>query len=119
MKKIILLSLTTSSLLLAGGYKIPEQSLNSMALGGAYVAHTTGADTAYFNPANMAFLSENQMMEAGLTLAHLPSNTFQGVQAFSETELYTANGKSETENLLMLFYTMSLNRLVIYDGELA
>lgn len=103
MKKIILLSLTTSSLLLAGGYKIPEQSLNSMALGGAYVAHTTGADTAYFNPANMAFLSENQMMEAGLTLAHLPSNTFQGVQAFSETELYTANGKSETENLLMPF----------------
>lgn len=103
MKKIILLSLTTSSLLLAGGYKIPEQSLNSMALGGAYVAHTTGADTAYFNPANMAFLSENQMMEAGLTLAHLPSNTFEGVQAFSETELYTANGKSETENLLMPF----------------
>jgi long-chain fatty acid transport protein len=102
MKKIIILSIATSALVVAGGYKVPEQSLNSMALGAAYVAHTKGADSAYFNPANMAFLDKNnQFMEAGLTLAHLPSNTFDGIQAFSATEFYPANGHSKVENLLL------------------
>ena len=103
MKKIIILSLTTTSLLLAAGYKVPEQSLNSMALGGAYVAHTPGADAAYFNPANMAFLPDNQMFEAGATFIHLPSNTFQGYQALSATEVYPANGESEVENIVIPF----------------
>ena len=92
MKKIVTLSLLTSSIVLAGGYKIPEQSLNSMALGAAYVAHTDGADTAYYNPANMAFMKDKQFMEVGITLAHLPRNEFSG-------ELATTSGKSEIENL--------------------
>jgi long-chain fatty acid transport protein len=100
MKKIIILSTITSSLVVAGAYKVPEQSLNSMALGGAYVAHTTGADSAYFNPANMAFLkSDKQFMEVGLTWAHLPSNRFEGKQAFSATEIYDASGGSKVEDL--------------------
>ncbi len=45
MVKGLTLSVIASSVVMAGGYKIPEQSLNSMALGAAYVAHTTGADT--------------------------------------------------------------------------
>lgn len=88
---------------MAGAYKVPEQSLNSMALGAAYVAHTDGADSAYFNPANMAFLSDEQEMELGLTWAHLPSNKFTGHQAFSATEVYEANGQSEVENLQLPF----------------
>jgi long-chain fatty acid transport protein len=102
MKKIIILSVLTSSLIIAGAYKVPEQSLNSIALGATYVAHTNGADTAYFNPANMAFLNSNkQMMEVGLTLAHLPKNEFKGQQALSATEIYSANGNSEVENLTL------------------
>ena len=100
-KKIITLSVVTSSFVLAGAYKVPEQSINSTALGAAYIAHTTGADSAYFNPANMSFLSESQHMEGGVTLAHLPENRFSGVQAFSATEFYPADGASETENLLL------------------
>lgn len=47
-----------------------------MALGAAYVAHATDADTAYFNPENMSFLDENiRYVEGGITLVHLPSNT--------------------------------------------
>lgn len=94
MKKITTLSLLTSSILLAGAYKIPEQSLNSMALGAAYVAHTDGADTAYFNPANMAFMSDKQFMEAGVTLAHLPRNEFTG-------DVAGTSGKSDIENILI------------------
>ncbi|MBD3789722.1 MAG: outer membrane protein transport protein [Campylobacterales bacterium] len=93
MKKIITLSMMASVCLMAGGYKIPEQSLNSMALGAAYVAHTTEADTAYFNPANMSFLEESQYVEGGVTLAHLPSNVYSLVDPYS--------GESKTENILI------------------
>ena len=86
------LSAIVSSVVMAGGYKIPEQSLNSMALGAAYVAHTTGADTAYYNPANMAFMDEKQYIEGALTLANLPSN---------EYALGPASGESKSENILI------------------
>lgn len=93
MKNIVSLSIITSGLLMAGGYKLPEQSLNSMALGAAYVAHTTAADAAYFNPANMAFMGDNQYIESSITLIHLPKNTFTSAvnPAFS--------GQSEIENI--------------------
>ena len=104
MKKIILLSAITSSLVMAGAYKIPEQSVNSMALGAAYVAHTDGADTAYFNPANMAFMADKQFMEAGLTWAHLPRNTFEGTQTYSATDANNpASNQSAIENLQLPF----------------
>jgi len=94
--KGLTLSVIASSVVIAGGYKIPEQSLNSMALGAAYVAHTTGADTAYFNPANMSFMdADKSYVEGGLTLAHLPSNKYTLIEPFS--------GESEEENLPIPF----------------
>ncbi len=90
--KGLALSAIASSVVMAGGYKIPEQSLNSMALGAAYVAHTSGADTSYFNPANMAFMDEKQYIDGGLTLAHLPENTYS---------LGPVSGNTETENILI------------------
>ena len=89
-KKITVSIVASSVVMVAGGYKIPEQSLNSMALGAAYVAHTTGADTAYFNPANMAFMEDKQYIEGAVTVAHLPSNVYS-LGAFS--------GESEVENI--------------------
>ena len=91
--KGLALSAIASSVVMAGGYKIPEQSLNSMALGAAYIAHTTGADTAYFNPANMAFMGEKQYVEGAITLAHLPPNVYTLGGPYS--------GESETENILI------------------
>lgn len=97
MVKGLALSAIASSVVIAGGYKIPEQSLNSMALGAAYVAHTTGADTAYYNPANMAFMDEGKSyVEGGITLAHLPSNVFSSAPEYS--------GESEVENLLIPYF---------------
>jgi long-chain fatty acid transport protein len=87
--KGVALSAIASSVVMAGGYKIPEQSLNSMALGAAYVAHTTGADTAYYNPANMAFMDEKHYVEGAITLAHLPSIDYYGM------------AESEIENILI------------------
>ncbi len=73
--KISTLSVLVSSAVLAGGYNIHGQSLNSMALG-AYTAHTMGADSAYHNPANMSFMNDGQYLEGGLTLRHYSSNKF-------------------------------------------
>ena len=46
MKRKIALFVLSSNLLLASGYKIPEQSLNSFALSAAYAANANGADAA-------------------------------------------------------------------------
>lgn len=52
--------------LFGGGYKIPETSLNSVALSAASVAHSNGADAAYYNPANMVFMKNENVLEANL-----------------------------------------------------
>jgi hypothetical protein len=81
-KAVVLSAMITSvTSIEASGYKLPEQSLNSVALGAAYVAHTTGADTAYYNPARMGFLDRDRnYIEGSLTLVHLPSIDFEGAQ---------------------------------------
>jgi long-chain fatty acid transport protein len=94
-KRVIVLSVMTSAVLMAGGYKLPEVSLNGNALGAAYIANTTEADTNYYNPANMAFLEEGAMVSGGLTVVHLPKNKFT-------SDLSPAlNGESETENIVV------------------
>jgi len=93
MARGLALSAVASSVVMAGGYKIPEQSLNSVALSAAYVAHTTGADTAYYNPANMAFMEDKQYVEGALTLATLPPNEYRLIPPYS--------GESKRENILI------------------
>lgn len=96
MKKVIGSSILTGSLLMAGGYRVPEQSLNSMALCAAYVANTSGADTAYANPANMAFMEEDKSyFDGAMSLVHLPSNVYTS----SSNPSYS--GKSEVENIAL------------------
>ena len=93
LRSTIILSVVASSMVIASGYKIPEQSLNSNALGAAYVAHTTGGDSAYFNPANMSFMDDKQFYTMGLTLAHLPSIRYSLMPPYS--------GQSKEENILI------------------
>jgi long-chain fatty acid transport protein len=62
----------------ASGYKIPEQSLSGLALGAANVAAVDGADASYYNPANMAFLSNTKSeLELLLTYVNLPHMTYK------------------------------------------
>jgi long-chain fatty acid transport protein len=77
MKKIVLASLLSSAVF-AGGYKLPESSLNAVALGAANVAHTKSADSAYYNPANMVFLSDEQRVELALTYIGLSELDYDG-----------------------------------------
>ena len=90
--KGLVLSAIASSVVMAGGYKLPEQSVNSMGLAAAYVAHTMGADAAYYNPANMSFMGDKNYIEGAVTLVRLPTNVYS---------LGSLSGKSEVENLLV------------------
>lgn len=98
-KKISVLVLAAvagfASTALSSGYRIPEQSLNSTALSSAYVAHALYADAAYFNPANMSWLSPGTQMEGGLTYIHLPSISYDDFRG------QALNSDSEKENFLV------------------
>ncbi|MES9903873.1 MAG: hypothetical protein ABW168_14500 [Sedimenticola sp.] len=53
MEKIALLSaltLAASDPLMAGGYKLPENSINGTALSAANIANAHGTDASYYNP---------------------------------------------------------------------
>jgi len=79
MKKIALLSLVASSILMAGGYNIPETSTNAVALGAANIAHNhNNADAAYYNPAKMVFMSNENHFEADLTYIGLEKINYSG-----------------------------------------
>ncbi|DAB29157.1 MAG TPA: aromatic hydrocarbon degradation protein [Sulfurimonas sp. UBA12504] len=97
MKKIALISLIASSVLLAGGYKIPETSLNAVALSAANIAHNKSADAAYYNPANMVFMADENAMEADLMYIKLDATNYQGT--VSGTGPYDIDAK--TENFLV------------------
>lgn len=84
----------------ASGYRIPEQSLNSVALSGAYVAGANGADASYYNPANMAFMPENGSLETALTYINLPSVKYTDTLGFE-------NKSKEEQFILPTFHYVS------------
>ena len=97
MKKIAIMSLVASSVLMAGGYKIPETSTNSVALGAANIAHNhNNADAAYYNPAKMVFMSDENHLEADLMYIGLDKVTYQGTVNVTPT-----NESSESEDFII------------------
>ncbi len=98
MNKIFYTALIGIGIANAAAYKIPEQSLDGMALSAAHVAHSTGADSAYYNPANMAFLDdESSYIEGGLSMVYLPGIDFDGEQYISVRGYIPADAESEKE----------------------
>ncbi len=96
MKKIALASaiaLAVSSPLMAGGWKLPENSINGTALSAANVANAHGADASYYNPAAMVFNAPGASFEAAATLVHLP-----GISVSSTT---LGADETKVENILI------------------
>ncbi|RUM66627.1 MAG: hypothetical protein DSZ05_04020 [Sulfurospirillum sp.] len=94
MKKILTLSLVATSLLMASAYRLPESSLRSTALSGAYVAGASGADATYYNPANMAFNANRSQIEGALTYINLSEIKY------TDKRGALFSGHTEQENLL-------------------
>ena len=79
----------------ASGYRIPEQSTNSVALSNAYVANTPGADASYYNPANMSWLEDGWHSELSLTYINLASIEY------TDNNSSARSGSSRTENFAL------------------
>lgn len=98
MKNIVkvatLLSLSAATLL-ASGYRIPEQSLDSTALSAAYIASANGADASYYNPANMSFMENGAQIEMGMTYINLPKVSFTN-NASSPSSTGTASSNADS-----------------------
>ena len=110
MKKFLLSSLVLSCSVYAGGYKIPEVSTNGVALSAANIAHGHGADTAYYNPANMVFMEDGQNIEADLIYIGLDPVKYKGKVTGDPT---TYDISAESEN----FFIPSLNYVSPKLGE--
>ena len=87
-----ILACSTSSW--GSGYVISSHSLRSFGLASAYIADTDAADSAYFNPANMVWLGEAAMIDAGASYIMNTKTKFdgtvKGIPASAESEDETA-----------------------------
>ena len=79
--KIMTLSIITSSLVLASGWRIPESSSRSVALSGAYIANSSGASATYYNPANMTFNKDILEIEMNLIYVYLASIEYKDTRS--------------------------------------
>ncbi|WP_419175467.1 OmpP1/FadL family transporter [Desulfosediminicola sp.] len=105
MKKVLsvvaLASLFGATSVMASGFRIPEQSVDSTAKAGANIASAKKADTAYFNPAGMNQMEDTWHVEADLSYIHLTSIDFEGTgylpNAASPTGRVPAGGDASSE----------------------
>jgi len=105
MKNILLktttLSIMASSLLLASGWRLPEASSKSVALSGAYIANSNGADSTYYNPANMSFNKNISQIEVGLMIVSLPSVKYKD----DANSFFDGKSKKESSLIPSIFFT--------------
>ncbi len=86
MKKILAIfsvlafSVVTTGFVLASGWRIPEQSVDSLAKVGANVASAKRADMAYYNPAKMGKMSDQWQIEADLTYIYLTEVDYDDIR---------------------------------------
>ncbi|MBU0967283.1 MAG: outer membrane protein transport protein [Proteobacteria bacterium] len=104
-KKIVILAamgIMAAGTAYASGYRIPEQSINGVALSNAYIAHTEGPDTAYYNPASMGWQEDRWQLEVSASYINLPHIDYTDYDDSSR------NGSSETENIVIpMFHAVS------------
>lgn len=99
---VALASILAAGTAYASGYRIPEQSSDSVAKAGAHIASSTGADSSYYNPANMGFADNAWLTEIDLTYIHLTSIDY------TDNRTPAFNGSSEKENFLLpTFFVVS------------
>jgi long-chain fatty acid transport protein len=97
-KEIVLLALAgvfAAGTAYGSAFRIPEQSINSTALSGAYIANANGPDASYFNPANMSWAEDRWQLEADLTYINLSHINYE------DNRTSFLDGSSGTENFFL------------------
>lgn len=111
MNKTISLMTVLTTFAFAGGYKIPEQSGDSIATLASNVATSFGADAAYYNPANMIFLDPVHYLNLSSTYLHISSLKFKNESDKFPGKNYDT--KSESAN----FYVPGMNFISPFLGD--
>ncbi len=99
MRKCLGTVLGVAAVLAAGSawgsaFRVPEQSLDSVARAGAYGALPVAADAGYYNPAAMSWLADGWQVEASLLYINLPSISYSDTNPAN-------NGSSKDEQFLL------------------
>lgn len=92
---LALASLFVAGSAMASGWRIPEQSVDSTAKAGANIASSTRADTAYYNPANMAWMEDRYHLEVDATYIFLSEIDYE------DSRSATLDGSSEEEHFFV------------------
>lgn len=92
---LALASLFVAGSAMASGWRIPEQSVDSTAKAGANIASSTRADTAYYNPANMAWMEDRYHLEVDATYIFLSEIDYE------DSRSAALDGSSEEENFFI------------------
>ncbi len=113
--KGIALSALAATVLFGSGYKIPESSLDAVALSSACIAASSGADASYYNPANMVFSEDkSSAMELDLTYIGLSSVDYKGTTGVAGVGLVPTKTSSESED----FFVPTIHYVSPAAGEL-
>lgn len=88
---LLIFLIFSPSIVFGSGFQIPNQSVVAMGISGAHIAYTPGPDAAYYNPANMSFLSDSWEMEGTLTSLYLSSIDY------TDNRSPLLNGSSDSE----------------------
>ncbi|PIE55655.1 MAG: aromatic hydrocarbon degradation protein [Desulfobulbus propionicus] len=83
----------------ASGWRIPEQSLDSISKASANIASASHPDAAYYNPANMGWLEDGWQIEGAFTYLHLTATDYED----DRTPLYNGSSAKEHFGLPVLF----------------
>ena len=103
MRSLVLLSVAAAAAM-AGGYAIPENSINSVALSAAYVANAHGADAAYFNPAAMVYNDDVNQLEIDATYIGLSAINYTSSDGLIDID-------SKRENFLVPTFHFTSKKL--------
>jgi len=101
MKKVLsvvaLASLFGATSVMASGFRIPEQSVDSTAKAGANIASAKRADVAYYNPAGMNLMEDTWHVEVDLTYLHLSEIDYEA----AAPNPIQGNTSSESEHFFL------------------
>ena len=114
LQKVFLFGLTASlavNFACASGFKIPEQSGDSVAMATSNIAYSFGADAAYYNPANMVF------MHAGHEFALSGQYLRLGSLKYSNHSTTFGNANYDTSSEVGHFFVPGLHMFSPFIGE--
>lgn len=114
LQKVFLFGLTASlavNFACASGFKIPEQSGDSVAMATSNIAYSFGADAAYYNPANMVF------MHAGHEFALSSQYLRLGSLKYSNRSTTFGNANYDTSSEVGHFFVPGLHMFSPFIGE--